>query len=553
MTTRRLRVLILATAVGALGSAAAFPFSAARAASLQAATYAPSETGLVPPAAAVHPSSNSAAALPAQRSPRVLPGRSGASRTAPARPAVTSPTSRTSPSILSNFNGTSSKDSGLANFNQEFEPPDQGLCVGNGYVLEPVNSAYRIFNSSGATLDGPFNVNDLFNEGALQFTSDPRCYYDPTTNTWFATILFLSGGGAGPTSHLDIAVNPTGNPLNVWTEYQIDTTDSHNKGCGKKEGGCFGDQPRLGIDQNNLYVTADEFGIPATSTTFNGAQIFAFAKSDLIAGKPVHYALFKNLKNADGSQTLSVQPAISTGTPSAEYFMDSLDPTGAGDNRIGVWALTNGAAVASGGKPTLSTIIINSEAYAVPPGAIQKGATSLLDAGDDRMQQTQSINGTVWGELDTAVNIAGDTATRAAGAWFAVNPSLSGGHIVGATIARQGYVAKTGQYVLYPAVQANASGDAAMVFTVSGSALYASAAYASLDAAGSSFGAIHIAANGSGPYDPAATRWGDYSWAVIDPTADAFWLATEYMPPLSSQTPDGLRNWGTRVFEVSAG
>jgi hypothetical protein len=29
-------------------------------------------------------------------------------------------------------------------------------------------------------------------------------------------------------------------------------------------------------------------------------------------------------------------------------------------------------------------------------------------------------------------------------------------------------------------------------------------------------------------------------------------MATEYMPPKSSQTQDGRRNWGTRVFQVSA-
>jgi hypothetical protein len=39
----------------------------------------------------------------------------------------------------------------------------------------------------------------------------------------------------------------------------------------------------------------------------------------------------------------------------------------------------------------------------------------------------------------------------------------------------------------------------------------------------------------------------------MDPTAQAVWLATEYMPPLSSQTPDRISNWGTRVLEVAVG
>lgn len=554
MANRRFKVLGLSVAMAAMGLSAAYSFSSARAASPQSAVFSPSATGVVAPSHGARSSSNADARPPIQHGVRATPGITAASRSAERIPSATTPaTSATTSPVLANFNGTSSKDSGVVNFNAEFEPPDQGLCVGNSVVLEPVNSAYRYFNTKGQTLAGPFNVNDLFNEGSLQFTSDPRCYYDKTTNTWFAIILFLATTktGFGTTSHLDIAVNPSGNPFNIWTEYQIDTTDSTNHGCGPKLGGCFGDQPRLGIDHNNLYVTTDEFGI--TSNTFNGAQIFAFAKKDLIAGKPVHFALFKNLKNADGSETLSVQPALTTGNPSAEYFMDSLDPNRKGDHRIGVWALTNGAVVASGGKPTLSTIVINSEAYAVPPKAVQKGSTSLLDSGDDRMQQTQYIGGTIWGSLTTALYISGDSATRAAAAWFAVHPTLSAGRITAATISNQGYVSSEDNYVIYPAIQANSTGDAAMVFTLSGEDSYAGAAFASLNSGATSFGTISVVAGGSGPYDPKATRWGDYSWAVLDPTADAFWFATEYMPPLSSQTPDHLRNWGTRVFEVNAG
>ena len=74
--------------------------------------------------------------------------------------------------LLSNFNGVSSLDSAVTNFGAEFEPPDQGLCVGNGFVLEPVNSAFTIYHTDGSVVAGPFNVNDLFAEDPLAFTSD---------------------------------------------------------------------------------------------------------------------------------------------------------------------------------------------------------------------------------------------------------------------------------------------------------------------------------------------------------------------------------------------
>jgi hypothetical protein len=82
---------------------------------------------------------------------------------------------------------------------------------------------------------------------------------------------------------------------------------------------------------------------------------------------------------------------------------------------------------------------------------------------------------------------------------------------------------------------------------------FPSAAYATLKAGGSNFGPPVVAAPGTGPYDPNATRWGDYSFAVPDDTSDSAWLATEYVPPKSSQTTTRARNWGTRVFEVPLG
>jgi hypothetical protein len=64
-------------------------------------------------------------------------------------------TAATTTSTLANFNGTSSRDSEFTNYGLEFEPPDQGLCAANGFVLEPVNSAYRIFRTNGTSIRGP--------------------------------------------------------------------------------------------------------------------------------------------------------------------------------------------------------------------------------------------------------------------------------------------------------------------------------------------------------------------------------------------------------------
>jgi hypothetical protein len=453
-------------------------------------------------------------------------------------------------SLLENFNGVSSRDSGVTNFGHEFEPPDQGLCVGNGFVVEMVNSAYTVYDTSGKAIAGPFNVNGPFNEGLTEFTSDPRCYFDPATHTWIAVILTLNPGETA--SGIDIAVNSSGDPTTQWTSYKINTTDVGGQ-TGPRHPGCpcLGDQPTLGVDGQNVYVTTNEFSLK--TETFNGAQIYAFAKRDLVSLSPaVHFVHFDKL-NVGGALAASVQPAITDTTAPAEFFLSSIDPTETFDQRIGVWAMTERGAVANGGTPKLSSVVVGSEAFGVPPKGEQKGSTSLIDAGDDRMQQAQFAGGTVWGELDTSVTIAGDPTPRAGAAWFQVKPSLAAGALAGAKIKRQGYVSVPANYVLYPALQVSSGGTAAMVMTLTGAKRFPSAAYATLAPEASSFGQVNVAAPGTTSYEAEATRWGDYSWAVKDPAGSAVWLATEYVPPKASQTADGRRNWGTRVLEVPAG
>jgi hypothetical protein len=211
------------------------------------------------------------------------------------------------------------------------------------------------------------------------------------------------------------------------------------------------------------------------------------------------------------------------------------------------------AAVTGGGLPTLSSIVIRSEAYANPPKPPQKGSPSKLNPDDDRMQQTETTGGTIWGELSTAVTPSGDSQARSGAAWFQVKPRLANGVVAGGSMVRQGYVAVRGKYLMYPAVQPDAAGNAAAVFTETSRSMFPSAAYATLRAGASNFAAPVVFGRGQGPYFRKSGRWGDYSFAVPATGSDSAWLATEYIPAKSSQTTDGHQNWGTRVVEVPLG
>ncbi len=466
--------------------------------------------------------------------------------------------------LLHNFNGVSSVDSAKVNPAGDVEPPDQGLCVGNGYVVEPVNEAITIYRPDGTVVKGPealpvfFGEPPVFEPPDTNVQGDVRCYFDPTTNTWFATQLFLTTTLSTNNSHFDVAVNPTGNPTSGWKVYRFNTTDSQNPGCP-----CFGDQPLFGIDQYNIYISTNEFSI--LGPEFNGSQIYAISKSQLIAeASKINFVHFANL-NIAGNVAFSIEPAISddTNVP-AEYFLDSLDFSGTFASHIGAWAMTNRQCVTSGTcKPTLSSTVLSSETYGFPPSAqtpvgfnafYGENTSGLIQTDDDRMLQVQEINGELWSTLDTALtNVPGQTTTLSGAAWFEVTPSLNGNNIGTTTIANQGYVVANAAFLLYPAVAVQSDGTAAMTMTLTNSTTYPSAAYTTMASGQKSFGGLKVAAFGAqadigfsavgGP-----GRWGDYSAAVPDPSGSGIWMATEYIPGPG----DGIANWGTRVFEAAA-
>ena len=144
--------LLFGAVIGVTGMALAVPASTLGAgAASTVKVYAPGTVGIVAPTTGPTAGSLGQTATHSSRGARALPHATSNSPAAAAVPNVSGITPAVASSLLANFNGTSSNDSRKTNFNQEFEPPDQGLCVGNGYVLEPVNSAYRIFKTDGKT------------------------------------------------------------------------------------------------------------------------------------------------------------------------------------------------------------------------------------------------------------------------------------------------------------------------------------------------------------------------------------------------------------------
>src|SRR5438270_2863627 len=304
------------------------------------------------------------------------------------------------------------------------EPPDQGLCAGNGFELEAVNDVLNVFNSAGQSVlpdntatnivgGFPRNVNHAVDLNSFygyppavnrstgvrgQFVTDPSCYYDAQTQRFYMVVLTLevnpATGAFTHVNHLDIAVSQTSNPTGLWNIYRIDVTNDGTNAGGSNPCPCLGDYPHIGADANGFYITTNSY--PWCCNGFDGAQIYAFSKRQLASGassvKVTHIDTFGTVNVPTGETPstnqpgFTVWPAQSPGTTSyelgangTEYFLSSnaadeathpVSGTGGNyvSNQIVVWALTNtGSLDAATPSVSLAANVLGVNQYAIAP------------------------------------------------------------------------------------------------------------------------------------------------------------------------------------------
>jgi hypothetical protein len=313
------------------------------------------------------------------------------------------------------------------------EPPDQALCVGNGYELEAVNDVLNVYNAAGQSVlpdntaknivsGYPRNVNHAVDLNSFYgyapainrstgvrgpSLADPSCLYDTATQRFFMVVLTLetypSGAFTGQ-NHLDIAVSQTSNPTSGWNIYKIDVTNDGTNAGGVNPGPYLGDYPHIGADANGFYITTNAF--PWCCNGFGGAQIYAFSKAQLASGAASvtmsHLDTFGlvNVPSDAGSTQpgFTVWPAQSPGTTSfdpnaggTEYFLSSnaaaeaTHPVaGFGGNytssQLVTWALTNTSSLNTTPALSLSNKVLGVNQYAIPPKQQQPGSGTLATA-----------------------------------------------------------------------------------------------------------------------------------------------------------------------------
>ena len=338
---------------------------------------------------------------------------------------------KSNPQFKTGFEGLNLFQQRYARGGNQFtvEPPDQALCVGNGYVVEAVNDVLNVYDTAGQSVlpdntstnivsgfptdvDHAVDLNSFYGYAPAinratgirgPFVTDPSCLYDAATGRFFVTVLTLetvpTTGAFTTVNHIDTAVSNSSNPTGTWTIYRMDVTNDGTNTGGTNPGPYLGDYPHIGADANGFYVTTNAY--PWCCNGFSGAQVYAFSKAQMAAGAAnvtvVHFDTSGTVNApSDAGSTqpgFTVWPAMSPGATSfnlnnggTEYFLSSnaadeaTHPVaGTGGNytssQLVAWTLTNTSSLNSA-TPALSLTnkLIGVNQYAIPPKQKQPGS-----------------------------------------------------------------------------------------------------------------------------------------------------------------------------------
>lgn len=478
------------------------------------------------------------------------------------------------------FDGITHAQQRMANNGNQFsvEPPNPSVASANGYVLEGVNNAVQVYNTTGNSLLGRvISTNELFGLPPAiarstniygPFPTDMRVFYDAGIDRWFVLQRVHDNdlfGNYMNLSHIYLAVSLTGDPTGAYNIYSADTTNALNPGCP-----CVSDYPQIGADQYGFYISANEYN--TASMNFVDATILAVSKGGLATGAVTPTAYRYIIPFSTGYE-FAIQPATTPpgasyflGSGGLEYFASTVGSFSAGSN-VAVWAMWNTSSLAtSTPNPTLARITVPTLAYTWPDVATQPagprpfgqslsppGALPLIDAGDTRALALSYAGAKL--HLSFATKVTDQNGQNVAGGAYVVFSPAVRSNIMTANVVREHYLATAGNHILFPVVAVNAQGRGAIATTLVGPTRYPSAAYVPLDGV-STPTSVRLVAAGLLPEDgftgypggpfPGLARWGDYSSAMIAKDGSV-WMAVEYIGNLPRTE---AANWQTFVFRA---
>jgi hypothetical protein len=429
------------------------------------------------------------------------------------------------PAPIANFNAVGNGFSGPSGtFTVSSAPPDPDGAVGPNHFVNLVNTDFAVFNKSGVPIFGPVATNTLWSGfgGGCETNNDGDgvVLYDRAADRFVFTQFSVAS-----TPYLYcVAVSQTPDPTGAYFRYSFSFGNTE-----------FPDYPKISAWPDAYYAT---FNIFANGSTFSGGRVCALDRAKMLVGQPPAMQCFDTGANFGGLLASDVDGPTAPPTGSPNYLL----ALGANANELAFWKFhvdwTTPASSTLTGPTTLATAAFT-EACGGGTCIPQLDTTQQLDSLADRLMFRLAYRN--FGDHEAMVTNHAVTAGSGTGIrWYEIR-----GMATTPTLFQQGTYAPDANYRWMGSIAMDQSGDIAVGFSLSGSALHPEIHYAgrlASDPLGTLAQGEATIIDGAGSQQSGLSRWGDYSALVVDPSDDCtFWYTNQYIPA------DGTFNWSTRV------
>ena len=423
----------------------------------------------------------------------------------------------TNPTLGTNF---------AANVFAGLTPPDNSMAISNGgYVVSAVNATLEYYDMSGNQLYSSSFTN-FFNDPELTgLLYDPVVLYDSGSDRFFMVILSTT---ASATSKVVCCFSKSGNPSDGWWYYKLTGNPLTN--------GCWFDYPKIGVSNNEVYVTGNLF---LDNETYSQSVIYQITKTDGYNGNSLNWQYWYNITNTP----FTLVPASfgQQGNYGPGIYLVSTHPD-ATAAKIYFYDLTNDI----GGSPAINAYMVDAT-FSLAGNALQSGSTVVLNTDDTRIFSAFYLTGVVHFVFhsERTTNFNGVNYNR-----LTVTPLSLWNSNFGAD----------GYDYCYPAVASfgtDASDKSVIIsFSRSGSAIFPESRVVYFDDAGNNSNSTLLKAGETfvDVYQSSGvTRWGDYSGVARKQNSSApeVWLSGSYGAAQAGQ--NALNTWVGQITGVTTG
>ncbi|HEY6039581.1 MAG TPA: MYXO-CTERM sorting domain-containing protein [Kofleriaceae bacterium] len=415
---------------------------------------------------------------------------------------------------------------GMPGFQPGGVPPDTDGDVGPNDYVQVVNTSLTVFSRTGTVKLGPSPTGSVFTgfNGACGQSNDgdATVRYDHLADRWVVAQFSIGNNANGP-YYQCVAVSTTPDPTGTYARYQF----NYN---------ALNDYPKVGLWPDGYYFTFNMFG----TQSFQGGKVCAMDRVKMLAGDAsATMQCFDAGQNYGGLLASDVDGHNPPPAGSPNYVI-ALDQ----DTAHAFWKLhvdwTTPASSTFTGPTAITaasySLICNGGGSCITQPT---GGAQLASLGDRAMNRFVYRR---FADHESLLLTHTVSATTGSGIrWYEIrSPSTT------PTVFQQGTYAPDGAFRWIPSIAMDASGDIAVVYSVSSSTIKPSvriAAHAVTDPPGM-FGAAESPVVDGKSVQTSIDRWGDYAALNIDPVDDCtFWATQEY----HGATSNGQGNWSTRI------